>query len=329
MQRQCQTLETALKQQGQADSLGGGVEQTTKAAEETSRDDQITMVTRIEPRDRSAPPAETELHSHSQDGIVISCADALCDLKRQLQHAQEEQKRAAETYVLLESIQGDLAKEVELNTELSSRLRAQEIRSATLQNDLRTEQDARNRESAGLNRQIAELEIAYNDQVKRNHEQYLELEEAMDDREAKFSERIAELEAIAEQRQKELDVLVKEHNELELAETAMSELETTLERTRKVLLEREARIEQFERSNEQQVQRIDHQDEVITALKRQAADDVFKSTKQERRIEKLLHDREMLNIAVEQLQIHIQLVSSIRWMRPPRVSIIENFLSLR
>lgn len=309
MHGHCQTLKTALQRQSEERHSAESREQTTQAIGQVSPNDHVNRATQSEPQDQSPTPPQGELHSHSQNGTLISCSEALCNLEKQLQQAQQEQERATVACALLESIQQDLAKEVELNAELTSLLNEQEVRYSTLQKDLKTERDARTRESANLNGQIAELQIAYSDQVKRNHEQYLELEEAMDDREAKFSERIAELELICEQRQEELRVLAKGQSKLDLAESACSELRASLERTREVLAERESRIEHFERSNHQQVEHIGHQDEAIAALKRQAADDVFKSTKQERRIEKLLHDREMLNIAVEQLQIHIQLVS--------------------
>ena len=311
MRRHCQTLKTTLQQQSEEIDSAECREQTTQAMGQVSPNDHVNRATQTEPQDQSLTPPRTQLHSHSQNGTLISCGEALRNLEKQLQQAQREQERPTEAYALLESVQQDLAKKVELNAELTSLLNEQEVRFSTLQKDLDTERDAHTKESANMNRQIAELQIAYSEQVRRNHEQYLELEEAMDDREAKFSERIVELETICEQKQEELRALAKAQSNLQLAETASSELRASLERTRKVLTERESRIEHFERSNNQQVEHIGHQDEVIAALKRQAADDVFKSTKQERRIEKLLHDREMLNIAVEQLQIHVQLVSSL------------------
>jgi chromosome segregation ATPase len=303
MHRQCHDMELALQQQRQdSHRLDIAVGEPSRA-DETSIGSQQRLV------DSTASSHPADEHSRASTDALDPREEVIHHLRTQLDQAQREQERAAEASELLEATRRDLAKEIQRTAELISLLDQQESRLAALHHDLDVERDDRTRESATQNRRIADLQAAYNNQVKRNHEQYLELEEAMDDREAKFSERITELESACQKKQEEIVELEKEANRLKATETASSALRANLEQMKEVLNEREAQIEQIAQSNERQTHQLSHQNETIAALKRQAADDVFKSTKQERRIEKLLHDREMLNIAVEQLQIHIQLVS--------------------
>lgn len=303
MHRQYQELEQGLQRQREDSHSSNGPGRRFQTEEESSPDDKIREESSRRHKDSTAPS-----RSHSPDALN-SRDKVIQNLEIQLDQARREQEQAAEAYELLESVQKDLAKELERTAELTSILNQQESRILILQEDLDVERENRTRESATQNRRVAELQGAYDDQVKKNHEQYLELEEAMDDREAKFSERIAELESACEQKQQQITLLEEEASQLRVAESVSSTLRADLDHTKGILAERESQFKQLAQSNDQHAQQITRQNEVIAVLKRQAADDVFKTTKQERRIEKLLHDREMLNIAVEQLQIHIKLVS--------------------
>lgn len=313
MHRQCHDMELALQQQRQ------DRHRSDSPVREPSRADEINMRSQQWREDSAALSHFAEIRSDTSNDALDPREEVIRDLRTQLDEAQREHERAAEASELLETTRRDLAREIERTAELISFLDQQESRLAGLQHDLDVERDDRSRESATQNRRIADLQAAYDDQVKRNHEQYLELEEAMDDREAKFSGRITELESACDKKQEEILKLENQANRLRAAETASSALRANLEQLKEALNERDVRMEQMAQINDRQTQQISRQDETIAALKRQAADDVFKSTKQERRIEKLLHDREMLNIAVEQLQIHIQLVSRCRRVPPRRL----------
>lgn len=243
------------------------------------------------------------------------------ELQTQLTLAQETNAQDVENVQRLESVCEELAKETLRTAELTSVLQAQEEIIASLQKELDDERDQRTRDKTTQNERIGELEVAYSDQVAKNHEQYMELEEAMDEREAKFSERIRELETESDQQQRDIAHLQEIARKLKSAESKVATLQQGLARTQAVLEERVRQVSQITEKIELQERQLRQQDDAMAALKRQAADDVFRSTKQERRIEKLLHDREMLNIAVEQLQIHIQLVSQ-PWRIPALILVL-------
>lgn len=256
--------------------------------------------------------ANLKLEQERASGMdaTVKARDALIhNLQAQLAEAHQMNAQHAETVEHLESIRQQLRKETLRTAELTSVLHSQEEMISTLHKELDAKQDQRARESATQSERIVELEAAYSDQVKKNHEQYIELEEAMDEREAKFSERISELESESNRQRNEIAGLRERASRSEGVESGMALLRQELGQTKAVLEEREAHIRHMAETVELQAEQLSRRDDALAALKRQAADDVFKSTKQERRIEKLLHDREMLNIAVEQLQIHIQLVS--------------------
>lgn len=243
------------------------------------------------------------------------------ELQTQLTHAQETNAQDVENVQRLESVCEELAKETLRTAELTSVLQAQEEIIASLQKELDDERGQRTRDKTTQNERIGELEVAYSDQVAKNHEQYMELEEAMDEREAKFSDRIRELETESDQQQRDIAHLRETARKLKSAESQVAILQQGLARTQAILEERVRQVSQITEKIELQERQLRQQDDAMAALKRQAADDVFRSTKQERRIEKLLHDREMLNIAVEQLQIHIQLVSQ-PWRIPVLILVL-------
>lgn len=252
----------------------------------------------------------TEQERASQLEITAQIRQGDIDkLQTQLDQALEKVSQDAHDAEALEFVRRELATETLRTAELTSILEAQEEIISSLQREIEAERDQHARDAARQRERIQELEGAYREQVKKNNDQYMELEEAMDEREAKFSNRIAELESETERYQRQIAESQRTANNLRSAESQIEMLQQGLDNTRTVLAERERQVSQITGRLESQMQQLCQQDDAIAALKKQAADDVFRSTKQERRIEKLLHDREMLNIAVEQLQIHIQLVS--------------------
>jgi chromosome segregation ATPase len=254
---------------------------------------------------------EQERVSQMETTVKIREED-IYKLQTQLDQALERISRDAEDAETLESVRQQLAAETLRTSELTSILETQEEIISSLQSEIEAERDRYARDAARQGERITELEVAYRDQVTANHDQYMELEEAMDEREAKFSDRIAELESESDKYKREIAAVQETINRLRSTESQIDMLQQGLDNTRALLAERERQVDQMTEKIELQSQQYRQQDDAMAALKRQAADDVFRSTKQERRIEKLLHDREMLNIAVEQLQIHIQLVSGMR-----------------
>ncbi|KAJ9097357.1 hypothetical protein QFC19_006825 [Naganishia cerealis] len=229
----------------------------------------------------------------------------------ELQLDQERQARIkVETSDELESLHEVLAKETQRNIELSSIITDQEEVIQDLKAEIDQQQSNQKRELITRDERIKELESAYHEQVQENREQYLQLEGAIEEREAKYAERLGELEVISDDQEREIQRLQAK------IETLQGELITEarntedLQRLEIELNEREEYIQKLTQTITERSQKIKQYEASLTDLKRQAADDVFESTKRERRIEKLLDDREMLNIAVEQLQIQIQLVST-------------------
>ncbi|KAJ9108986.1 hypothetical protein QFC21_000309 [Naganishia friedmannii] len=252
----------------------------------------------------------------SEKEHVQTLQDALEDRRETIRHLelQLEEEKQARTQVTtqdeVQSLQEILAKEVQRNNDLSSFIQDKEKVIQDLKEDIEAQHLRQEKDLAARDQRIRELESAYNEQVKENRDQYLQLEEAIEEREAKYAERLGELEVISDGQEHEIQRLQARIEELQSeSRNGFANVED-LRRTENELQERGEDIQRLSRGLAERTQKIKQYEAALVDLKRKAADDVFESTKRERRIEKLLDDREMLNIAVEQLQIQIQLVSS-------------------
>ncbi|KAJ9125333.1 hypothetical protein QFC22_000290 [Naganishia vaughanmartiniae] len=247
-------------------------------------------------------------------GHVQDLENALQDREdtiRQLQLQLEEEPQArihVATQDEIQSLQEILAKEFQRNNELASLLEDQDKLIRNLQENNEQQQSGHTKEMTSRDQRIRELESAYSEKVEENRDQYLQLEEAIEEREAKYTERLRELEVIADGQEHDIQRLQATNEELQSKSTTASTRIEELQRIEKVSQDREKYIAELSQTLAERSQKIKQYEVALADWKRKAADDVFESTKRERRIEKLLDDREMLNIAVEQLQIQIQLV---------------------
>jgi chromosome segregation ATPase len=234
----------------------------------------------------------------------------------ELQLEEERQARIqVTTQDEVQSLQEILAKEFQRNNELTSLLEDKETDLRNLKENIEHQQNERAKELISRDERIRELESAYSEQVQKNREEYLQLEEAIEERETTYAERLGQLEVISDGQEHEIQRLQAKIEELQSESTNKYTYITEIRQAESLLQDREKYISELSRSLGERSQKIKQYEVALADAKRKAADDVFESTKRERRIEKLLDDREMLNIAVEQLQIQIQLVSTFPYYR--------------